>query len=139
MFSSLMARGMRIAAGVIAAAALGGTLLTAVPAQAADGEEAPVPLVRPYGTVTAPSGINERTFPSTDSPVRAVLKYHGQAGLRCKVRAQEVGGNAFWYLLRDRPSWVTARFVDTTGEVPYCRSVNRTALDESPASHRAVG
>lgn len=131
MFSTFAIRSRKVSAGVIAAAALGGSLL-AVPAQAA-------PPVRPYGTVVAASGIVERTYPSTDSSVRGILKYHGQAALRCKVRAQDVGGNPVWYLLRDRATWVAAKYIENTGEVPVCKAVKGKTLDEAPETRAAMG
>ncbi|MFI9240476.1 SH3 domain-containing protein [Streptomyces sp. NPDC053079] len=131
MFRTFAIRSRKVSAGVIAAAALGGSLL-AVPAQAA-------PPTRPYGTVVAGSGIVERAYPSTDSSVRGILKFHGQAALRCKVRAQDVGGNPVWYLLRDRATWVAAKYIENTGEVPVCKAVNHKALDDAPETRAAVG
>ncbi|MFI9202467.1 SH3 domain-containing protein [Streptomyces sp. NPDC053048] len=132
MFSTLAVRCGKASAGVLAAAALGGSLLAVVPAQAA-------PPARPYGAVTASSGINERVFPTTDSAVKGVIKYHAQVPLRCKARAQDVAGNAMWYLVRDRNTWVAGRYVDTTGEIPVCRTLTRGALDDSAESRRAMG
>ena len=63
---NLVARGKQLAAGAGAlatAVALGATLL-AVPAQAAPGP------AKPYGVVTAKTGLNQRQYPSTDSSVR---------------------------------------------------------------------
>ncbi|GHG52405.1 SH3 domain-containing protein [Streptomyces griseocarneus] len=132
MFSTLAVHCRKASAAVLAVAALGGSLLAAVPAQA-------LPPVRPYGAVIASSGINERVFPTTDSAVKGVLKYHAQVALRCRARAQDVAGNALWYMLRERNTWVSGRYVDTTGEVPLCRTLTRSALDESAESRRAMG
>ncbi|MEV6780769.1 SH3 domain-containing protein [Streptomyces syringium] len=120
--------------GMIAAAALATPLLAVAPAQSA-----PVP-VAPSGTVTAASGVNERAYPSTDSKVTGrPLKHRAPIGLRCKVRAQNIGGNEYWYLLRARPTWVAAKYVGAVGSVPLCRSVNRSALDDTPATRAAMG
>ncbi|MEU7133523.1 SH3 domain-containing protein [Streptomyces sp. NPDC046261] len=132
MFSTFAIRSRKVSAGVIAAAALGGSLLAAGPVQAA-------PPTRPYGTVVAASGIVERAYPSTDSSVRGIIKYHGQAALRCKVRAQDVAGNPVWYLLRDRATWVAAKYIENTGEVPVCKAVNRKSLDDAPETRAAMG
>ncbi|MGW9211842.1 SH3 domain-containing protein [Embleya sp. NPDC055664] len=78
---------------------------------------------QPYGTVVSESGVNVREFPSTDSSVVDRLPHGSTVGLRCKVRARNIDGNDIWYLLRDRPGWVTARFVDNTGNVPLCGDV----------------
>ncbi|GHC46515.1 SH3 domain-containing protein [Streptomyces cinnamoneus] len=131
MFSTFAIRSRKFSAGVIAAAALGGSLLAAAPVQAA-------PPGRPYGTVVASTGIVERAFPSTDSSARGMLKFHGQAALRCKVRAQEVGGNPIWYMLRDRTTWVAAKYIENTGEVSFCRTVSHKALDD-PQTRAAMG
>lgn len=133
MFQTFNVRGKRLAAAagaVTAAAALGGTLLAA-PAQAAPA--------LPYGTVISPTGVNERQYPSTDSSVRGTLGYHAQVGLSCKVRAQNISGNDIWYLLRDRSVWVSAKYVNNTGTVRYCKDVMRSALDGSLKSQLAQG
>lgn len=75
---------------------------------------------QPYGTVVNEAGVNVREFPSTDSSAIARLPFRATVGLRCKVRAQLIDGNAVWYLLRDRPGWVSARYVDNTGTVRTC-------------------
>ncbi|KOG89098.1 hypothetical protein ADK38_16140, partial [Streptomyces varsoviensis] len=94
---------------------------------------------RPYGTVTSSSGLFERQYPSTDSAVRGSLKHGAQVGLRCKVRAQNIGGNTIWYLLRDRATWVTAKYVDNTGDVKYCKDVQRSKVVHYPAAKRPRG
>ncbi|MEU4212342.1 SH3 domain-containing protein [Streptomyces sp. NPDC026206] len=132
MFSTFAIRSRKVSAGVIAAAALGGSLFAAAPVQAA-------PPTRPYGTVVATTGIVERAFPTTDSSVRGILKHHGQAALRCKVRAQDVGGNPIWYMLRDRATWVSAKYIESTGDVPVCKAVTGKAPEATPATRAAVG
>ncbi|MBP2406624.1 hypothetical protein SNS2_4806 [Streptomyces netropsis] len=120
--------------GVLAAVALATPLLAVGPAQSA-----PVP-VPPSGTVTAASGVNERAYPSIDSKVTGrPLKHRAPIALRCKVRAQNIGGNEYWYLLRARPTWVAAKYVGAVGNVPLCRSVNRSVLDDTPATRAAMG
>ncbi|MFF4403488.1 SH3 domain-containing protein [Streptomyces sp. NPDC001262] len=118
------------------AAALGGALLLVAPAASAVPTAVPA---RAHGTVTAPSGLNERAYPSTDSSVRGVLKYRAQVGLRCKAHAQEVGGNPLWYLLRERNDWIAARYIDNAGEVPLCRNLGHSSLDDSVESRAAMG
>ncbi|MER5968308.1 SH3 domain-containing protein [Streptomyces sp. NPDC002055] len=116
----------RLALGTGATAAaitLGGTLLAAGPAQAAPAQ--------PYGTVIAQSGVNERQYPSTDSSMAGFLRYRAQVGLKCKVRAQNIDGNDIWYLLRDRQTWVSAKYVDNTGFVKYCKDVQRGSYNNS--------
>ncbi|MGP4000128.1 SH3 domain-containing protein [Streptomyces sp. 8N706] len=113
-----------------AAVTLGGTLLVS-PAEAAPA--------RPYGTVVAQTGVNERQYPSTDSSVLGFLKYGSQVGLKCKVRAQNIGGNEIWYLLRDRATWVSAKYVDNTGFVKYCKDVQRNSLTHSTQAKTAKG
>ncbi len=105
-----------------AAAAAGTAVALLVCASAATAPAQAQP-TRPYGTVVSTDGIYQRQFPSTDSSSRGLLPYREQAGLRCKVRAQDIDGNTVWYLLRDRPTWVAARYVANTGTVPYCKDV----------------
>lgn len=102
-------------AGVVAAAVLGSLAVAAGPAAAKPAQ--------PYGTVITPAGLNIREYPSTDSSVVGGLGHRAQVGLRCKVRAQYINGNTIWYQLRNREDWVTARYVDNTGYVPYCKNV----------------
>ncbi|MEU3050872.1 SH3 domain-containing protein [Streptomyces sp. NPDC006984] len=110
----------------VAATALGVLALTAsVPAQAAAPATAPAATpAKPYGTVTAVSGLNQRMFPSTDSAVKGTLRHGAKVGLVCTVRAQVIAGNDLWYLVRDaRRVWVPARYVAATGSVKYCKDV----------------
>lgn len=116
----------RIIAGASAlttAVALGTTLLGATAAQAATTATP----ARPYGTVVAGDGVIQRQYPSTDSSVKGSLAYRQQVGLRCKVRAQNIAGNDIWYLLRDNSNWVSAKYVDNTGVVSYCKDVLRSS------------
>ncbi|MCB5912098.1 SH3 domain-containing protein [Streptomyces pinistramenti] len=122
------ARGTKILTGagaLTAAVVLGTTLLGAAPAQATPS--------LPYGTVIARTGLNQRQYPSVDSSNRGFLAHNAQVGLRCKVRAQNIGGNEVWYLLRDRAAWVSAKYVANTGVVAYCKDVlrGRTSADSS--------
>ena len=75
----------------------------------------------PYGRVVTREGVAEHQYPSTDSAVLSRLAYGVQIGLRCKVHAQSIDGNSVWYQLRDRPTWVTARYVDSIGIVRLCK------------------
>ncbi|MBB4893605.1 hypothetical protein FHS39_002636 [Streptomyces olivoverticillatus] len=129
-------RGGKLSAGLLAAAALGGSLLAVTPVHATPG---PGTGTKPNGTVNAASGINERAYPSTDSSVRGVLKHNAPLALRCKVHAQDVGGNTLWYLLKDRSTWVSGKYIANAPDVPFCRSLNRSALDNSVESRSAMG
>ncbi|MEV0262907.1 SH3 domain-containing protein [Streptomyces sp. NPDC050617] len=139
--ATLVTRGRKAAAGVGAlatAAALGATLLGAAPAQASPTPSAPAmaPPAKPYGTVvTQRDDLIERQYPSTDSSPRGSLKRGAQVGLRCKVHAQKIENrNTIWYLLRDRPTWVTAAYVNNTGAVKYCKDVQR-GIRLAPGKH----
>ncbi|WP_435136622.1 SH3 domain-containing protein [Actinacidiphila sp. bgisy144] len=121
---TLRGRIVTAAGALAAAAALGTTLLGATAAQAA-----PAAPAQPYGTVVAGNGVVQRQFPSTDSSVKGSLAYRQQVGLRCKVRAQNIEGNDIWYLLRDNSNWVSAKYVDNTGYVSYCKDVLRSGSD----------
>ncbi|ARZ72084.1 SH3 domain-containing protein [Streptomyces sp. HU2014] len=128
MTQTLVARGM-----AVSVAALTGAVLAAGPAQSA-----PVP-ARPSGTVVSVSGVNERHFPSTDSSVRSTLLRGVKVGLRCKVRAQNIGGNNVWYLLRDRATWVNSAYITPAGAVPLCKDVNRGVPENAPKTRAAMG
>ncbi|MER0478405.1 SH3 domain-containing protein [Streptomyces sp. Edi2] len=134
----LMARGKKLAAGagaLTAAAALGATLLAAAPAHATT----PAP-AKPFGVVIAKTGLSQRQYPSTDSSVRGHLHHRAQVGLVCKVRTQSVGGNTVWYLTREeRATWVSARYVTSSGAVKYCKDVRRSRLLPPNAAKHAVG
>ncbi|MGW1071882.1 SH3 domain-containing protein [Streptomyces sp. NPDC002537] len=132
MTQTLRARGVAFSVAVLA-----GGMLVATPVQAA--APVPVPPGQPYGTITSTTGLNERVYPSTDAAVRSTLTHGTKAGLRCKVRAQQVGGNETWYLLRDRPTWVSAAHVSSTGNIPLCRDVSRTTLETTPTVRAAMG
>ncbi|MEU3710847.1 hypothetical protein [Streptomyces catenulae] len=115
--SGTLARGKKFvstAGALAAAAALSTTVLAAAPAQAA--------AVQPYGKVLSVTGMKERQYPSTDAPSTGYQRQGAQLGLRCKVRAQNIGGNDVWYLLRDRASWVSAKYVANNGPVPFCNA-----------------
>ncbi|MFD3589850.1 SH3 domain-containing protein [Streptomyces sp. NPDC058683] len=76
---------------------------------------------QPYGTVVSDSGVVVREFPSTDSHEIGRLAHGEKVSLRSKVRAQVIDGNDIWYLLRDRPGWVAARYVENTGPVKWAK------------------
>ena len=128
---------------LMAAAMVGGSLLTAGPAQAAVAPQAPTVAkpspAWPYGTVTSHSGVNKRQYPSTDSSSRGMLPHRSKVGLKCKVRAQNIGGNEIWYLLRDRPVWVAAKYVHNTGYVKWCKDVQRSVANDSEMAESAKG
>lgn len=137
---TLVARGKKLAAGagaLTAAVALGATLFTATPAQAAT--PGPVSNAKPYGIVTTKMGLSARQYPSTDSSVRGFFRHRAHIGLVCKVRTQSVGGNSVWYLTRDeRSSWVAAKYVTNSGHVKYCKDVQRGRIQpggHNPAKH----
>lgn len=90
--------------------------------------------------VTAKTGLSQRQYPSTDSSVRGHLHHRAQVGLVCKVRTQSVGGNTVWYLTREeRPVWVAARYVTSSGAVRYCKDVQRLRVQPNHPAKHAVG
>ncbi|MEV0276805.1 SH3 domain-containing protein [Streptomyces sp. NPDC050610] len=143
--ATLVAHGKKAAAGAGAlatAAALGATLLAAAPAQASPTPAAPAMAApaKPYGTVVTHGDVLlERQYPSKDSSKRGSLNNGAQIGLRCKVRAQNIEGNTIWYLLRDRATWVSAKYVNNTGDVKYCNEVLRSKAVHVPAGKHLVG
>ncbi|MFI8219987.1 SH3 domain-containing protein [Streptomyces sp. NPDC085932] len=106
--------------GAAVLAVIGGSLIAANPALAADAA-APA---KPYGTVISPVGVKERALPTTNSAELGVLPHNAQVGLQCKVHGQSIDGNDLWYKLRnkvkDKDAWVSARYVKNTGDVKLC-------------------
>ncbi|MEC4018603.1 SH3 domain-containing protein [Streptomyces sp. H27-D2] len=128
-------------ASALATAAVLGSMATAVPAQAdteSRGTTTSAP-ARPYGTVIARSGLNERQYPSTDSSVKGTLPHRAQVGLHCKVRAQNLEGNEVWYLLRDKNTWVSAKYVEATGNVRLCKDATHSAPDNNAKPSGVMG
>ena len=132
------ARRVRIAA-TASAVLLGGSLLGASTAQASSSAEPSAWPQKPYGVVTAKSGLNVRQYPSTDSSVKYVLPYHAKRGLDCKIRAQIINGNPYWYKLRDSNYWISARYVHNVGHVKLCKDRYPSSLTDSPKAREAMG
>ncbi|MCH6160015.1 SH3 domain-containing protein [Streptomyces marispadix] len=131
------ARRVRIAA-TASAVLLGGSLLGASTAEASAAGTVAVPH-KPYGIVTAMSGLNVRQYPSTDSSVKYVLPYHAKRGLDCKIRAQVIAGNPFWYKLRNSNYWISARYVHNVGHVKLCKDAHPSSLTDSARARQAMG
>ncbi|MFC4493001.1 SH3 domain-containing protein [Streptomyces ovatisporus] len=128
------ARRVRIAA-TASAVLLGGSLLGASSAEATVAADPH----KPFGVVTAKSGLNVRQYPSTDSSVKYVLPYHAKRGLDCKVRAQVIDGNPYWYKLRNSQYWVSARYVHNVGHVKLCKDRYPSPLTDTSKAQKAMG
>ncbi|MFF9349212.1 SH3 domain-containing protein [Streptomyces sp. NPDC014734] len=126
---------MRVRHVAAASGAAAAVVLGAAPLASA----APLVPAKPYATVLSTTGLNERQYPSTDSSVVGTLRYRDQVGLRCKVRAQDSAGNDVWYLLRDREAWISARYADQTGTVPYCKDARQGPPALSAQAQHAMG
>ncbi|HEV7627327.1 MAG TPA: SH3 domain-containing protein [Streptomyces sp.] len=128
------ARRVRIAA-TASAILLGGSLLGASAAEATVTADPH----KPFGVVTAKSGLNVRQYPSTDSSVKYVLPFQAKRGLDCKVRAQIIDHNPYWYKLRNSQYWVSARYVHNVGYVKLCKDVYPSTLTSTAKSQKAMG
>jgi hypothetical protein len=128
------ARRVRIAA-TASAVLLSGSLLGA---SAADATTSLDPH-KPFGIVTAKSGLNVRQYPSTDSSVKYVLPFGAKRGLDCKVRAQLIDHNPYWYKLRKSNYWVSARYVHNVGHVKLCKDRFHSAMTDSAKARNAMG
>ncbi|MFB7916770.1 SH3 domain-containing protein [Streptomyces sp. NPDC056061] len=126
---------MRVRHVAAASGAAAAVVLGAAPLAAA----APLVPAKPYATVVSPTGLNERQYPSTDSSVVGTLHYRDQVGVRCKVRAQDTAGNDVWYLLRNKAAWISARYADLTGTVPYCKDARQGPSTLSAQAENAMG
>lgn len=136
MAATVTSRRTRIAVGA-SAVLLGGSFLGASAAQAVSPDASPA---RPWGRITAVSGLNVRQYPSTDSSVRGVLRHNQRVGLDCKVRAQNINGNTWWYKLRgSREAWVTGRYLRVHGSVNLCKNQYRSSLNGTEQSQKAQG
>ncbi|MFG2136418.1 SH3 domain-containing protein [Streptomyces sp. NPDC048650] len=138
---NLVVRGRQLAAGagaLTAALALGATLLAAAPAQAAPPAP-PQGSAKPFGVITASHGLALRQDPSTDAPVRGYIRHQSRIGLQCKVRAQTIAGNSIWYLVRDtRDSWISAKHVNNSGSVKFCKDMPHNHVPVAAAPKRKV-
>lgn len=132
------ARRVRLAA-TATALLMGGTLLGASTAQASSSADAAAWPEKPYGIVTAKSGLNVRQYPSTDSSVKDFLPYHAKRGLDCKIRAQVIAGNPYWYKLRNSNWWISARYVHNVGHVKLCKDKYPSAMNDSSMARKAMG
>ncbi len=132
------ARRVRIAA-TACAVLMGGSLLGASTAQASPAADTVAYPKKPYGIVLAHSGLNVRQYPSTDSSVKYVLPYHAKRGLDCKIRAQVINGNPYWYKLRDSNYWISARYVHNVGHVKLCKDKHPSAMNDSAKAREAMG
>ncbi|MEU6084380.1 SH3 domain-containing protein [Streptomyces sp. NPDC047108] len=94
------------------------------------GAEDPGTPARPYGRVLVDS-LFMRALPTTNSPALGTLKLGDEVGLACKVHGQPIDGNDLWYRLRaDQVRWVSARYVQNYGDVPFCPSQPPGLSDE---------
>ncbi|GAA3492660.1 SH3 domain-containing protein [Streptomyces cremeus] len=85
------------------------------------------------GKVTAHGGQFVRERPTSSS--RKIGSYRNGAIVRlaCKVRGQNIHGNALWYKLWDRSGWLSAKYVHNFGYVGWCANGHRTA-DAAPSA-----
>ncbi len=66
--------------------------------------------------------------------IRGHFRHQAKVGLQCKVRGQSIGGNSIWYLIRDyEDTWVSAKHVNNSGNVKFCKDVGRNHVPVSSA------
>ncbi|GHH41236.1 hypothetical protein [Streptomyces candidus] len=80
------------------------------------------------GKVTAKHGQFVRSRPTTHSARIGSYRGHAMVRIACKVRGQNVAGNAVWFKLWDRSGWMSAKYVDNLGHVGWCGH-HRSAAD----------
>ena len=117
---------------------MGGSLLGASSAQASPSTDAAA-WGKPFGIVTAKSGLNIRQYPSTDSSVKGVLPFHTKKKLDCKVRAQYINGNTLWYKLDRSNYWLSGRYLKIVGHVKFCKDKRPSALNNTAKAKNALG
>ena len=103
----------------------------------AQATQAPAP-AQPAGKVVSPNGVNARQYPSLDSSPQAVLKHRQELRLVCKVRAQRVNGNPYWFKIRGERQWVAARHVASAENVPFCKTTHPTKLSQQEQQESAI-
>ncbi|MFD9633460.1 SH3 domain-containing protein [Streptomyces violascens] len=127
--------GMRriVTASAVAALAGSGILLGAGGASAANPTPQPVsgsaqqgpaaaPAAQPMSKVVANGGVWIRQEASTNSKRIGLLPKGMAAAPECKKIGQSVDGNRLWYKLgAGKQGWVSARYVQNLGRVPYCK------------------
>ncbi|GAB3926399.1 hypothetical protein GCM10011575_07530 [Microlunatus endophyticus] len=105
------------------------------------------------GRVTARTTLAERSAPSTHAPIAGKGYRNGQTiKLDCNLFGTSVGGNATWYKIVGKDSWVAARYVKNIGNAPIActaasvpadRHAKTTAsvnLRQAPSTHdRVIG
>ena len=132
------ARRVRIEA-TACAVLMGGSLLGASSAQASPSADTAAWWKKPFGIVTAHSGLNIRQYPSTDSSVKGVLPFHTKKKLDCKVRAQYINGNTLWYKLDRSNYWLSGRYLKIVGHVKFCKDKRPSALNNTAKAKNALG
>lgn len=77
---------------------------------------------QPKAKIVSPGkGLGIRSGPGTKytntgkAPTGTVVK------LQCKVKGQNVDGNAIWYKLADGRGWISARYALNLNKVPFCQ------------------
>lgn len=72
------------------------------------------------GTVTARTGLAQRTAPSTHVRRSGAAFSRGSVLLLdCQLNGTSVDGNQRWYKIHGRDAWVAARYVRNVGAAPY--------------------
>ncbi len=102
--------------GVVAAA-----VATAVAVVGASSAQASGP--GPTGVVTAASGLNARTAPTTQATKTGAYQRGETVALYCRTTGTSVGGSRVWYSTTPSGTrWVAGGYVDADGTVPKCPS-----------------
>lgn len=116
----MIKQALRVAA-VLAAATVGGGMITAGPAQAQPGDPARDGKVISNGSLTVRYGPTSASAKEGSIPSGKIIP------LGCKVRGQSVDGNNIWYSLPPTINeWVSARYVQNIGGTPgWCGTTAR--------------
>ena len=130
--AALVAAGLMAASGVATAA-------TAPASHSADKTAQAAP-AKPYGKVVNVSTyLNIRMYPSKDSSVMRLYKPGQLFGIDCKVHAQNINGNSYWYKLRGLERWASAYYVQNYGSVPLCKDKFPNPMNEKSEALGAQG
>lgn len=105
---------------VLAGGAVVGAVAAAPAAQAAVPAEAGYRYQATAGHVVSQVPLNVRYGPGTRHGIVGSLDSGSRVWIACKADGASVHGNYRWYKLAGRGGWVSARYVNNRGFVPWC-------------------
>ncbi|MFF1479245.1 hypothetical protein ACFVYD_17075 [Streptomyces sp. NPDC058301] len=75
---------------------------------------------RVWGTVTSRIELNVRDNPSLNAGVVVALSPGSRERIECRTHGSNVNGTSTWYWLSNARGWVSAAYMQASGDVPNC-------------------